>query len=118
MARGGYRPGAGRPKGATSKKRKDRAVKKDPVTLKVPQDIADAAAAENLTPLDYMLREMNKTGEPKERRDRLAIAAAPFCHPRKGEGTGKKEEKADRAKAAGAGKFAASKPPQLKVVGK
>jgi hypothetical protein len=44
----------------------------------------------------------------------MAIAAAPFCHVRKGEGAGKKEEKADRAKAAGSGKFA-SRPMPLKL---
>jgi hypothetical protein len=44
----------------------------------------------------------------------MAIAAAPFIHPRKGEGNAK-DEKSERAKAAGAGKFAPSKPP-LKVV--
>jgi len=35
-----------------------------------------------------------------------------------GKGKGKKDEKADRAKQAGSGKFSASAPPQLKVVGK
>ena len=76
------------------------------------------APDENLTPLDLMLRGMRDPNEPKETRYRLAIAAAPFIHPRKGEGQGKKEDKADRAKVAGAGRFAASKPPVLKVVGK
>lgn len=74
------------------------------------------AAAENLTPLDYMLKVMNDAEAEKERRDRMAIAAAPFVHARKGEGgIGKKDEKADRAKAAGSGKFAAGKAP-LKMV--
>lgn len=74
------------------------------------------AAAENLTPLDYMLKVMNDAEAEKERRDRMAIAAAPFVHARKGEGgIGKKDEKADRAKAAGSGKFAAGQAP-LKVV--
>jgi phage terminase small subunit len=39
-------------------------------------------------------------------------------HARKGEGAGKKDEKADAAKRAGSGKFAPGKPPVLKVVGK
>jgi hypothetical protein len=48
----------------------------------------------------------------------MAIAAAPFVHARKGEaGTGKKDEKAERAKAAGEGRFRPSAPPTLKVVG-
>lgn len=76
---------------------------------------AKQAAAENLDPLSYMLKVMNDTSEDKNRRDRMAIAAAPFCHPRKGEGVGKKEEKESRAKTAGAGRFA-SMSDRLKVV--
>jgi phage terminase small subunit len=120
MARGGDRPNSGPKKGAKYRPR----VPKPGTTTKqkrpgkppdIPRDITDAAAAENLTPLEYMLREMNKPTEPKERRDRLAMAAAPFCHPRKGEGAGKKDDKADRAKQAGSGKFAASAAP-IRVV--
>jgi hypothetical protein len=70
------------------------------------------------TPLEFMLRIMNDPNEPEEFRARMACAAAPFMHPRKGEGAGKKEEKNVRAKTAGAGRFRASAPPQLKVVGK
>ena len=71
--------------------------------------------AENLTPLEYMLRIMRDPNEDKDRRMRMAIAAAPFVHPRAGEGMGKKQDKEERAKVAGAGKFAPSKPP-LRVV--
>ncbi|MFA6336145.1 MAG: hypothetical protein WCX48_11470, partial [Bacteroidales bacterium] len=49
--------------------------------------------------------------ENKELRARMAVAAAPFIHARKGEGVGKKEEKSDKAKNAGAGKFAPGRPP-------
>lgn len=85
----------------------------------MPPDVSAEAAAENLTPLEYMLKIMNdKTITDTARRDRMAVAAAPFCHPRKGEGAGKKEEKEGKAKAAGQGKFAASAPPVLKVVNK
>ena len=73
---------------------------------------------ETVTPLELMLQIMNDPKEPKELRARMAVAAAPFVHPRKGEGAGKKEEKADRAKNAGSGKFKAGAPPQLKVVNK
>ena len=72
--------------------------------------------AEDLTPLDLMLRGMRDPNEPKETRYRLAIAAAPFCHSRVGEGIGKKEGKAEKAKVAGAGRFRASSPPQIKLV--
>jgi putative hemolysin len=58
------------------------------------------------TPLEFMLRIMNDPNEPEEFRARMATSAAPFCHVRKGEGAGKKEEKNERAKTAGAGRFA------------
>jgi len=48
----------------------------------------------------------------------IANILLPFQHSRKGEGAGKKDEQADRAKAAGAGKFSASAPPKLAVVKK
>jgi hypothetical protein len=70
---------------------------------------------EELDPLTYMLKVMNDPNEDKEMRARMATAAAPYVHARKGEGQGKKDDKADKAKAAGAGKFAPSKPP-LKMV--
>jgi phage terminase small subunit len=123
MARGGYRSGAGRPKGAKNKKAA--ATKgppkqpKAPKQPEVPADIQDEAKAANLTPLEYMLKVMNDEGEKdKTRRDRMAIAAAPFVHPRKGEGAGKKEERDGKAKAAGSGKFASGAPPKLAVVKK
>jgi len=119
MSRGGYRPGAGRPKGAVSKKRKGKTVKRSHRTPEIPQDIIDDAAEANMMPLDYMLKVLNDPNEAdKARKDRMAIAAAPFCHARKGEGAGKKEVTADRAKNAGSGKFKASAPPVLKVVSK
>ena len=74
-----------------------------------------AEPLEDLTPLEFMLRVMNNPREDKEFRARMAQAAAPYVHARKGEGVGKKEEKADRAKTAGAGKFASGVPP-LKMV--
>ncbi len=166
MASGGYRPGAGRKKGA--KDRKPRKSPKPELTerdkikqmlamgtkakarfyqefmlrvsrgekLTVPEmkmmdklgaelaaDVGEKTTTpvetgETVTPLELMLKGMNDPNEPKETRYRLAIAAAPFVHPRKGEGAGKKDEKADRAKQAGSGKFAASAPPVLKMVKK
>jgi hypothetical protein len=109
MARGGYRPGSGPAKGTKYAPRG----KRTPAKKKgeIPPDIVAEAKAENLTPLDYMLRVMNSPDEPKERRDRMAVAAAPFCHARKGEGTGKKDEKNEAARRAGTGKFAAGRPP-------
>jgi len=55
-----------------------------------------------------------------DRKTKIQIAniLLPFQHARKGEGTGKKVEQADRAAVAGKGKFAASAPPKLAVVTK
>ena len=106
MARGGYRPGAGRPPG--SKKPKPIAA---PVAAVVPQT---EPAGPKKNPLEYMLSVMNDPTVSDERRDRLAIAAAPFVHARAGT-EGKKEERAARAKAVGAGKFAPPAAPKLVV---
>lgn len=70
---------------------------------------------EELLPLDFMLRLMNNPSTDMEMKARMAIAAAPFCHPRAGEGKGKKDEKEEKAKAAGSGRFAPGSAP-LKVV--
>ncbi len=107
MSRGGYRPGAGRPKGAKTKKPQ----KKSKEQSVIPDDIKSEAAAEGLTPLAYMLKVMNDPEADKERRDRMAVSAAPYVHARKGEGKGKKDERDEKAKAAGSGRFAPSKPP-------
>jgi hypothetical protein len=39
-------------------------------------------AASGLTPLDYMLRVLRDENENMSRRDEMAKAAAPYCHPR------------------------------------
>ena len=103
MPKGGYRPGAGRPKGSRSKFR-----------VETMCDIEAEAALENLTPLGYMLRIMRDPREDKDRRCRMAIAAAPFCHPKAGEGKSKKADALDRAKVASE-KYRAGRPP-LSVV--
>lgn len=61
-----------------------------------------------------MLSVMNDPGADQGRRDRMAVAAAPYLHPKIAEG-GKKEQKNSAAKTAGAGKFAPSAPPKLVV---
>jgi phage terminase small subunit len=127
MARGGYRPGSGPAKGTKYKtaggssngstKKEKVASKKNRLEAKqdtssIPEDIQSDAAAEQMSPLDYMLKVMRDDNANDARRDRMAVSAAPFFHPRKGEsGTGKKEEKASRAEQAGKGRFAPSRPP-------
>jgi len=114
MARGGYRPGSGPKKGTKYKKKGDKSEK--PKRKKgIPDDIQAEAATANMTPLDYMLKVMRDLTADIARRDRMASYAAPYCHPRKGEGAGKKQDKDDRAKKAGAGKFGAGAPPLRRV---
>jgi hypothetical protein len=67
MALGGARPGAGRKKGSATAKTRE---------------IADRAAAEGVTPLEFMLKVMrDETAERSERLD-MAKSAAPYIHPR------------------------------------
>ena len=107
MASGGYRIGAGRPVGAKGKTK-----------IAPTKKMKLGSKAKKLEPLEYMLNVMNDEGADKNRRDRMAIAAAPFIHSRKGEGLGKKDEASERAKTAGAGRFSASASPKLAVVKK
>jgi len=77
VGRGGKRPGAGRKKGAATKKTRE---------------IADKAAAAGITPLEYML-DILRAAPPKDAaldhkliiqamRFEAAKAAAPYVHPR------------------------------------
>lgn len=69
MPRGGYRPGAGRPAGAATKRTRA---------------VADQAAAEGLTPLDVMLRTMrdHAAAHRWDEASKVAALAAPYVHPR------------------------------------
>jgi hypothetical protein len=108
MARGGYRPGAGRPPGSGKGQNDENAA--EPCA-------ADLEPVER-TPLEYMLAVMNDTTADAARRDRMAIAAAPFVHGKIPEG-GKKEQAKGAARAVAAeGKFRPGEPPKLSVVQK
>lgn len=67
-------------------------------------------------PLVWLIALMNEPRAKVFDRRNAAQTAVPYVHGKKGE-TGKKEQKAEAAKAAGKGKFSAGKPP-LTVVGK
>lgn len=96
MPRGGYRPGAGRPKSAKSPKAK--------ALENVPGDIKKAARKSKLSPLEYMLAVMNDDSADDGRRDRMAVAAAPFVHEKPGDKSkGKKEQAHEAAQTAGEG---------------
>lgn len=98
MPRGGARPGAGRPR-------------KHP---KPPETQKEAAAPQteippNAQPLDYMLSVMRDPNANPEMRARMAVAAAPYVHPKMGE-QGKKDQKNEAAKKV-ASRFGAAPPP-------
>jgi hypothetical protein len=59
--------GAGRKAGSPNKKTKE---------------LQDKIAASGLTPLDYMLGVMRNPKVKADRRDKMAIAAAPYVHPK------------------------------------
>ena len=84
MARGGARPGAGRPKKAAGAVPKAR-----PETVNRPRK-----SLGGLSPLEYMLGVMNDDMADDARRDRMAVAAAPFVHARaEAAAAGKKEQR-------------------------
>ena len=93
---GGKRPGSGRKPKAPA-----------------PQDPA-LPATPNQDPLDFLLSVQNDAKAAPALRVRAAIAAAQYLHIKKGDG-GKKDEKAERAKAAAGGKFAPPPAPKLVV---
>jgi hypothetical protein len=67
MASGGARAGAGRPKGAATRKTRE---------------IADKAASEGLMPLEFMLQVMRNPNADMPQRLDMAKSAAPYLHPR------------------------------------
>jgi hypothetical protein len=79
MSHGGRREGSGRPRGAKDAKPRVtvRAIKK---TANLTRRVV--AKTGGTLPLTYMLKIMNDGKQPQARRDKMAIAAAGFCHPR------------------------------------
>ncbi|MHC2163125.1 hypothetical protein ACVL5V_005546 [Bradyrhizobium ottawaense] len=67
MARGGKRTGAGRKPGSVTK---------------LSREVASQALASGETPAEYMLRVMRDPSVGDDRRDKMAIAAAPYVHPK------------------------------------
>lgn len=116
MARGGFRPGAGRPR----KSRDEVAEKTGAVEKDLPQAAEAVVHSEATTfsPLEYLLSVLNDPTAHKDQRFRAAIAAAPYVHPKaEGDAKGVKEKRQEAAKAAAGGgsKFATRKGPQLAV---
>ena len=67
-------------------------------------------------PVEFLTKVMNEPAADLRLRIDAAKAMLPFKHQKLGEG-GKKDQKQDDAKKAGAGKFAASAPPKLVAAG-
>lgn len=73
MPKGGKRPGAGRPRGLKNRIQRLRARK----TLRKRE--LDAVSR-GTTPLEYCLSVMRDPSIDVHRRDKLAMAAMPYCH--------------------------------------
>jgi hypothetical protein len=67
MARGGKREGAGRPAGSLSQKTRE---------------VAERAAVEGITPLEFMLKVLRDDEESMDKRMWAAEKAAPYVHPK------------------------------------
>ncbi|WP_193188830.1 hypothetical protein [Nisaea sediminum] len=124
MARGGYRPGAGRPKGSRTSPEKKAAKKAKSTKPNKPSEKPTAAPEteatdEQLMPVDYLIKVINDPSANADQKMRAAIAAAPFVHTRTADNKpGKKQQAADRANAASSsGRFAVpAGPPGLRKV--
>ena len=107
MARGGARPGAGRPRKEAGSVP---AVKNEAAAHRPRKSLG------GMTPLEYMLSVMNDDDQDPTRRDRMAMAAAPYVHARASDvAPGKKEQKQEAAEKVAAGKFAPRGGPRLAV---
>lgn len=109
MARGGARPGAGRPKGSTKRSAEELA--------------AEAALRDGKTgtkrfksALEFAMATINDPDVSMDAKIRLAVAAMPFQHPKlESVGQGKKDQKAQAAREAAVGKLAPPPAPKLIV---
>lgn len=127
MPRGGARPGAGRPRKQPEAEKKP-AAKAEPPRVDAdgyktdpnwpfgrerpqqPEDLSE------LTPLAYLLGIVRDPSKDEKLRIQAATIAAPYCHPKKGESSAKKEAEAAAKAAAGTGRFGRRQPPALTAV--
>ena len=87
-----------------------------PKTATIPAVYLEEAYDANMSPLDFMLKVMRDPNADPLRRDRMAMAAAPFIHLKAAEAKlGKREEAKRKAAEVGAGgsKFSAPAAPRL-----
>lgn len=114
MARGGFRPGAGRPR----KSGEGQAVQAAKAAVKAEKVEAgpDEVPAGNVTPLAYLLSVVNDLTADDGDRFKAAVAAAPYVHVRASDlaaAKGKKEVAQESAEKAATGKFAPRSGPRL-----
>lgn len=117
---GGARPGAGRKPKAATEKSANAAVE----TKLEPQPRGGALKRKKAVPVEIepcdMLTLLQRIAlgqvDASAGQIRAAIAAVQYTHTKKGDG-GKKEDDAEKAMKAGAGKFAAAAPPKLVAAG-
>ena len=84
--RGGFRPGAGRPKKGNP-----------PIVEAKAEALSAAPLADGVMPLGYMIGVMRDTTASTSRRDRMAALAAPYCHARATDAAGGKKAMAQAA---------------------
>lgn len=127
MPRGGARPGAGRPRKQPEADKKpvvkteppkvdEDGYKTDPNWPFGQQRPPEPEDLSNLTPLDYLLGIVRDPGKDEKLRIQAATIAAPYCHPKKGESSAKKDAAASAKAAAGSGRFGRRQPPALTAV--
>jgi hypothetical protein len=81
----------------------------------IPAPEVPGTSAPDQTPLDYMLSVIRDPKASTSRRDRMALAAAPYLHSKVEYGSLKAQRQKAAHKTAG-GKFGAAAAPQLVVV--
>ena len=92
-----------------------------PKTAVIPKAYIEEAYDANMSPLDFMLKVMRDPNADPLRRDRMAMASAPFIHLKAAEAKiGKREEAKRKAAEVGAGgsKFSAPAAPRLVANGR
>ena len=123
MPSGGARKGAGGPRltpEMAAVKKLNRIATKAAVEIIAKTQAAGVLSAENstLTPLEYMMALIRNPLVDEARRDKLAIAAAPYFHKKLDGGgiKGKKDAQNEAAKDAAIGKFRSGQAPRLTAV--
>lgn len=111
--------GGGRPRKPDNELKQPRAKKKVVEKLTTPTiendiKLSGEVLDKKQTPLEYALNVMNDPTVEEIRRDRMAIAALPFMHLKKGEG-GRKDKAQEDAEKVSTGKFSSSEPPKLVI---